>query len=377
MKIAFFTFNAYDMLTGGKGGVVGGAQIQQILIGQELAERGHTIYFVERNSREKSMREIEGVQVRLIPNRCDGSAPMKALQRSIDTVQILRELDIDVAYTRVPVFEVIPLATFCSISRTKFVYGFAHDSELTDDPVIFETKFTDNAVYKKAMKTALKSAEVLISQNDFQYQEAKRQFDTVVEKIPNGYPIPENPSEQKLSGIEAPVVLWVSTLRPWKQPEIVFELADELPETMFVIVGGRADEAPTLADEITAGAEARPNVRYEGFVPYEDIDDYYTASDIFLNTSTNEGFPNTFLEAWSHRTPVVSLSVNPSNVLTNNEIGYVADGSVEKLRDRLGSLVSDPEKRVRFGEAAFEYFRSNHSIEHVTTKYERVLTGGR
>jgi hypothetical protein len=215
MKIAFFTLNAYDMLTGGKGGVVGGAQIQQILIGQELAERDHAIYFVERNSPEKSMREIEGAQVRLIPNRSDGSTPMKALQRSIDTVQILRQLDIDVAYTRVPVFEVIPLATICSISKTKFVYGFAHDSELTDDPVIFETRYTDNAVYQKAMKTALGSAEVLISQNDFQYQEAKRQFDTVVEKITNGYPIPESPSEQKSSGIQDPVLLWVSTLRPW------------------------------------------------------------------------------------------------------------------------------------------------------------------
>jgi hypothetical protein len=55
-RIAFFTLNAYDMLTDATDSEdVGGAQLQQILIGEELVSRNHDIYFIEYNRKNRQL----------------------------------------------------------------------------------------------------------------------------------------------------------------------------------------------------------------------------------------------------------------------------------------------------------------------------------
>lgn len=373
MKVAFVTLNAYDMLTGGDGGEVGGAQLQQILIGRELATRGHDVYFVEHDGPDKRARTVDGIEIVLKPHRTAGSPPVKAVHRTVDTLRVLHQIGPDACYVRVPLFEVFPVAAYCGLADARFVYGFAHDSELSDDPVTFETGFTDNVAYRRLMRFALGTAETLVAQNDFQYRAARRQFDTDVVRIPNGYEEPSADGAVNPVESDGPVVLWVSTLRPWKRPELVLEVVDAVPDAHFVIVGGPDEEAPEVATEMEAAAAERANIRYEGFVPYADVDAYYEAADLFLNTSTDEGFPNTFLEAWSHETPVVSLEVNPSGVLT--DIGRCTDGSMDAFVDAVSKLVADTETRAELGRRSLEYFRENHGIERVTDRYEQVFAG--
>lgn len=373
MKVAFVTLNAYDMLTGGKGGEVGGAQLQQILIGQELVDRGHDVYFIEHDGPDKQAQTINGINIVLKPHHTTGSPPAKAIRRTIDTVRILRSLSPDACYVRVPLFEVFPVAGYCTFTDARFVYGFAHDRELTNDPVTFKTAYTDNVAYRRLMRFALGTADTLVAQNNFQFRAARRQFETDVVKIPNGYEEPSADRKADPVETERPVILWVSTLRPWKRPELVLEVADAVPDAQFVVVGGPDNEAPEVAVELNEAAADQPNLLYEGFVPYEDIGDYYTTADIFLNTSTDEGFPNTFLEAWSHETPVVSLAVDPSGVLTDNGIGLCANNSMDELVNAVSTLISDGETRARLGRRSLEYFRDNHGIERVADQYERVF----
>lgn len=377
MRIAFLSSNAYGMLTGGETGATGGAQIQQAMVGRELAARGHEVHFIEEPSPEKEAGVVDGIHVSLldeITGRVTNALaardlPVRTIPRFRRMVSALSDIDPDVCYRRVPTFELFPLWYYAKRTGTPYVYGFAHDSELTDDPVVFDHAFTDNRYYWGAIQRVLDDASTLVAQNPWQRDRARERFDAPVELVPNGFE-PQREGPSKSWETESPVVLWVSTLREWKHPEYVLDLADAIPEAHFVVVGGRADEAPDLYDEVAAGAGRRENVHFEGFVPHDDLMAYYRGADVFVNTSDAEGFPNTFLEAWSTATPVVSLSVDPNGALAEETAGLVADGSRERFRECVERVVADDGYRRQLSESALAYFEENHSIDAVVDRYE-------
>ncbi|UPW01296.1 glycosyltransferase family 4 protein [Halorussus gelatinilyticus] len=362
------------MLVNGDEGNVGGAQLQQILIAKELVERGHDVVFVENDAPEKTEQTVDGIRVVLKRDFGDSNVAVRTTVRAVETIQALRRVGPDVCYLRVLNFDLLPLTVYCSVTGTRLVYGFAHDSEVTDDPVTLG-QWANYETYKRLVWRALSRADALIAQNERQRSAAVRRFGPDVSLVPNGYPIPDETPHADIRRADRPVVLWVATLRDWKRPGLVLDLADEIPDADFVIVGGRADENPDLYDEIEREAGERDNVRFEGFVPYAEVDSYFAAADVFLNTSTDEGFPNTFLQAWAHRTPVASLNVDPSGILADSEAGFCADDEFDVLVEILNSLITDAEWRADYSDAAFEYFRENHSIDHIASKYEGILTG--
>jgi glycosyltransferase involved in cell wall biosynthesis len=51
-----------------------------------------------------------------------------------------------------------------------------------------------------------------------------------------------------------------------------------------------------------------------------------------------EGFPNIFIEAWACGIPVLSLSFDPGGVIKREELGYVADGSIDNMVNKMKSV---------------------------------------
>lgn len=370
-RIAFFTFNAYEMLTGGHDSdAVGGAQLQQILIAEELADRGHKVFFIEYDTARKSEEKINGIQVITKP-RPSGSAPIRAFDAIKGTMKILREIELDVCYRRVLNFELLPISFYTSFSDCRFVYGISHDDELTDKPHLFSQGIKSTNSYKRLNQFALSTADAVIAQNSHQYDLAVEQLNTEVYNIPNCYKVR---SVQPIDWeYDSPVVFWAARFQPWKQPEVVASLAEALPSVTFVMAGAPGDEK--TYNKLEQSTKSLENVHLIGYIPLEQIDRYFSAADIFLNTSSKEGFPNTFLQAWAQGTPVASLQVDPNNIISEEEIGIIADGSTKKLEKRLKELTQDKQKLEKLGRANKEYLKSNHTVDTITSRYEHVLLG--
>jgi len=369
MKIAFFTLNAYDMLTGGhKGDAVGGAQLQQILIGKELAKREHDIYFVEYDSKTKTERTIDGIHV-VTKQPPAGSELSRAYTVLRGTKNALDRINPDVTYRRSLDFEIFALLIYGSRIDSRFVYGVAHDDELTDSPRKFKTGIKATSIYRRLNEFALSNADAVITQNPTQYQRGIDRLNTNIYQIPNCYQIQD--TEPINWECESPVVFWAARFQSWKQPEIVIELAEMLPDVTFVMAGGPSEEG--IYEAIEKRAANIGNVKLLGHLPFSEIDRYFAAADLFLNTSEAEGFPNTFLQAWAQETPVVSLQVDPNSVLTEQDIGLVADGSIEKLRDHISKLSLDTEHISELGVASRLYLESNHTVEAIADQYEEVF----
>lgn len=145
--------------------------------------------------------------------------------------------------------------------------------------------------------------------------------------------------------------------------EALPEVRRECGPVRYLVVGkGEDRERLERMAEALGVAEA---VTFAGFVPDEELADYYRLADVFAMPSTGEGFGIVFLEAMGCGTPA---------------LGGNRDGSVDALDEgRLGSLV-DPLSveeithgliRLLRGEGKECWFDRNALSEAVKKRYGR------
>lgn len=174
----------------------------------------------------------------------------------------------------------------------------------------------------------------------------------------------------------AQYVAWVAMLRQAKRPDVLIEVARKVPTLRFVVCGGPTTfMSPSgYSERIIKELRALPNVEYRGQVAPEEAQQVIANAAVLLSTSDEEGFPNTFLQAWSNGTPVVSLSVDPDNVIKQERIGAVS-GSVEHVVADLGALMDSWQQRDEIAVHAQQYVMKTHSEAGIVPTFEHFLLG--
>jgi glycosyltransferase involved in cell wall biosynthesis len=105
-----------------------------------------------------------------------------------------------------------------------------------------------------------------------------------------------------------------------------------------------------------------------------DMPGVYSAMDVFVLPSLNEGLPMTILEAMAASKPVVATRVGgiPS-VIQHGETGLLVDpGDAEGLRDALARLLSQPKLCRHIGAAAHDWVSRNYTSEIMALKYRHM-----
>jgi glycosyltransferase involved in cell wall biosynthesis len=166
-------------------------------------------------------------------------------------------------------------------------------------------------------------------------------------------------------------VLWVGNFRHVKRPDIVLELARRLPSVRFAIVGGSVPSGKAYFERIANEAKTLPNVVMTGAVPYDAVGDWFERSRIHVNTSDSEGFPNTFLQAWTRSVPVVSF-FDPDGLIERRNLGRRCV-DLDDMCAAIGRLLRDPAASAAIGERARAFVSSQYSAQHIARKYLELL----
>lgn len=116
-----------------------------------------------------------------------------------------------------------------------------------------------------------------------------------------------------------------------------------VPEVHYVI-GGTGDDLPRLRSLIQARGLAA-HVTLTGFIPTEELPDYYRLCDVFAMPSTGEGFGIVFLEAMASGKPV----------LAGNR-----DGSVDALADGGFGVLVNPLDAAEIAAALVRLLQGAH-----------------
>jgi glycosyltransferase involved in cell wall biosynthesis len=85
----------------------------------------------------------------------------------------------------------------------------------------------------------------------------------------------------------------------------------------------------------------------------------------------HEGFPNTFLEAWSQGVPVVS-TFDPDGLIRGRGLGRVASNPADLLA-QIEHLTGSNPGWLEVSRKCREYFEQNHLAESVVPKFEAVF----
>jgi glycosyltransferase involved in cell wall biosynthesis len=165
-------------------------------------------------------------------------------------------------------------------------------------------------------------------------------------------------------------VLWVGRFCEQKRLEWLLDLAPRCPDLVFDVVGSANADSPYARDLETRASQI-PNVVLHGRVPYGEMGRFYQRATLLCSTSAWEGFPNTFLEAWSRGLPVVS-TFDPDHRIAQQGLGRTAD-SVDTLIAGLREMTSSADAWSTASENAEVFFAENHVIETSMPRFERVF----
>jgi glycosyltransferase involved in cell wall biosynthesis len=169
-------------------------------------------------------------------------------------------------------------------------------------------------------------------------------------------------------------VAWTAVMRQPKRPDLLIEMAQKSPDLKYVVCGGvSTHRTPSgYGESIVAKLKSLPNVEYLGQVaPAQSLEIIGNATAL-VSTSDQEGFPNTFLEAWSAGTPVVSLSVDPGGVIRDRGLGFVS-GAVEQAICDVRHLLNSPEGFATAAGRARKYIEEVHSDAAVAQAFNRAV----
>lgn len=205
---------------------------------------------------------------------------------------------------------------------------------------------------QKLEKVAAEKADQTIAVSNKLKKEVKNEFKSDPNVIHNGFSIPDSSGVKvrKRHGIEGEMILFIGRHAEQKGLEHLIygfnKLLHEQEATLVIGGNGHLSEALQTFTEIL---EIEENVVFTGFIPREELGDYYAAADVFVSPSINEPFGLTITEALESGTPVVA---------TSNGVEEIVGGSIFSVEPESDSIKNGVQKALERNEAV-EYSNRN------------------
>jgi len=169
---------------------------------------------------------------------------------------------------------------------------------------------------------------------------------------------------------DAFVIGWAGRLTAIKRPLDLIRVAAGVDDAVLVLVGD-GDDRPAV-ESLARELGISDRVRFLGY--RDDLGALYSAFDVFLLTSANEGAPVVVIEALAAGVPVVATDAGgTASVVDAGETGLIAPvGAIEELQTAVRRLQQDGELRASLGALGARRMRDRFSVERMVDDTERL-----
>lgn len=412
-RVCFVALNAYPAIDPDVPGVFGGIETRAWLFAQGLARMTDMdVSFVVRHWQQLRQETHEGVRLSLIRDRLYPlrDSVLSRLERR-GFVPWLRQPQFSdlfavplLAVNKLirrrshplqpqPFYEQIPAdvyLTFGVQSNSASVIASAHaqgrpailflgsDSDLDEryaEDLDFVSVYRDRS---DVCRWVLMNADRILCQTERQRTLLKSRFKRDATIIRNPIDI-SRWDDLRSQALDLPIVddwnrfaLWVGRAdAEHKQPQVVIELARHCPQVPFLMVMNPRDDL--LARKVRSRAPS--NVRIVEQVPFVRMPALFDRTTVLVNTSSLEGFPNTFLQAAVSNVPIASLNVE-GEFLQDAEAGFCADGDLAALARFVNQTWASPSSTEEPWPAR-KYVEKFHSLDRQVELLSEVLRGAK
>lgn len=358
-KICLISPASYTLLTDMDGnGLSGGAEIQLVTLGYAFQSKGYQVDFIVNESARPYYEEAKGVGIYKVAFKHMGMSNLYLPFDILRFMRTLKRINADYYLMKLPRHMLLPLGLFAAIFRKKVIFI----GQVDGDAEKSKLKATDSRIPLMMYRLGLPFTNAIVAQTDAQQKGFKKRFKGDVRVIKNILTFGNDKTVDKDSS-----VLWVGNSGKHKQPELFLELAAALPDHKFKMIMSPSSQRPDDSF-IREKLDELPNLEYLGPVPFSQMPQHYKKAALLVSTSNSEGFPNVFLQAWQCQTPVVSLNIDPDNVIQRYCLGKLS-GTFDQMIIDVKELMLANDIRDEMGVQACKYTASNHSEDVVVSKY--------
>ncbi len=326
---------------------VGGTQLQLKNISQRLADRDHEIKFI--TNIEGKEEEIGGVQ--LIGDMGSAETYFNKILSGARLIKALMSADSDIYFSSNSNMEVGVVGLYCWIFNKKHITRTVHEMQVNKRSVL------SRGLKGLINHLGLRQADIVLVQSEDHKERLSNWVNGDITVFRNSFDIKNKEQE---TGNK---ILWVGRRVKWKRPELFIELAEEFPSEQFIMISPREGATENFYEKIEKKASSVDNLELIERVPRDKIQDKFDAAKIFVNTSEQEGFPNTFIEAGLGYTPIMSYKVDPDMFIQEHKCGYSSKGNFQDLKQDMDELLENEEKIREMGENCRSYVEKHHDLE--------------
>lgn len=360
IRICFYMTGSYQVFINATSGF-GGAEINMYYIARELAKypEYEIEFFVgDFGQEDEEIREnVKLIKIKYLnPARFDGMIHKFLCRFYFFQASLKSKSDLYITSTAGEFLGYL-IFIVCFLKKKKTIFRIGHDWDV--DGTIFNRKNHVGLLYRYA----LKRFDRIIAQNEYQCQILYKKHGLKSTIIKNGFPIQyanKNHVHKHL--------LWVGRSVDFKRPHLFLKLAKKVPEENFLMILTGISE---LKNEIVELAAEIDNLKIIDEVRFQEVHMYFAKAKCYINTSTTEGFPNTFIQSGLNQIPILSFRVDPDNIIERFQLGYMCDDDIEKGINFLKEL---DENKIRvFGKNGLEYVMKNHDLSEKVTQYKILI----
>ena len=239
-------------------------------------------------------------------------------------------------YISIPWWSNFLISIPAKILNVKVVQRISNDNLINEES---KNRFTEKYKYK-LYKISLQLADVFICQNDYQMDKLVEKYPRkIIEKLYNPF---HRRAHKQIVEKRREYVAWMGLFQYQKNLPELLNITKNLPDINFRIAGNSLSIVDDKTKEALDELRCMPNVEFVGLLSREKIYDFLTYAYCLLNTSHVEGFSNTFLEAFSVGTPVVTRrKTDPDNIVLKNNLGKSVR-TYSELSSAIESIVNMP-----------------------------------
>jgi glycosyltransferase involved in cell wall biosynthesis len=366
-RICFAAHFAYGAMAGGNSGHIGGVERQTSLMARWFAERGYPTSMLTWDEGQEDGVKIDGVRVLRM---CRKDAGIKGLRflwpKWTSLIAAMTRADADIYYQNCAGYVTGQVAFWCRRHGRRFVFSAAADTQC-EAKLPYLPTVRERVLYRYGLTHA--DRVIVQTRKQQGLLQANFERDSLVLPMPCIGPSKEGYGDSALERNDSRRVLWIGRICEVKRPDRLLDLAELCPDLSFDLVGPAVDTE--YAHSICQRARTIANIAMHGPATREHVPEFYRQANVLCCTSDSEGFPNTFLEAWSHGLPIVS-TFDPDNLIAEKGLGVVAQ-DVPGLADGIRSLCGSPEQRHIMSMRARQSYLESHTVDVAMAKFEKTF----
>jgi glycosyltransferase involved in cell wall biosynthesis len=165
-----------------------------------------------------------------------------------------------------------------------------------------------------------------------------------------------------------PVLITVAMLRPEKGIDRILNCLATFDHPFEYWIIGSGSEEGKIRAIIANNKKLAESVRLMGFV--NDVPQYLSKANIYLQGSYYEGFPNVLLEAGVHGLPVVAFDCpgGTKEIINNGKNGFLVDSEADFSHKLSKAIEMEWDKESIRG-----HIETNFSVQNIVKQYENVF----